>query len=50
MFALEISFKDGVSQPETILMRRPQALVGASDYAHVVIEDMKTLDYQLRLV
>ncbi|NLF24982.1 MAG: FHA domain-containing protein [Deltaproteobacteria bacterium] len=50
MFALEISFKDGASQPEMILVRRPQALVGASDYAHVVIEDMRSLDYQLRLV
>ena len=50
MFALEISFHDGVSQPEMILVRRPQALVGASDYAHVVIEDMKGVDYQLRLI
>ena len=50
MFALEISFKDGASKPEMILVRRPQALVGASDYAHVVIEDMASLDYQLRLV
>ncbi len=50
MFALEISFKDGVSQPETILVRRPQALIGATDYAHVVIEDMKGLDYQIRLI
>ena len=50
MFALEISFKDGASQPEMILVRRPQALIGASDYAHVVIEDMRNLDYQLRLV
>lgn len=50
MFALEINFQDGVSQPETIFVRRPQALVGASDYAHVVVEDMKDLDYQIRLV
>ena len=50
MFALEISFKDGVSPPEMILVRRPQALIGASDYAHVVIEDMKGLEYQLRII
>ncbi|MFM1846944.1 MAG: hypothetical protein RL417_418 [Pseudomonadota bacterium] len=50
MFALEINFHDGVSQPETIFIRRPQALIGASDYAHVVVEDMRDLDYQIRLV
>ena len=50
MFALEISFNDGVSQPETIFVRRPQALIGASDLAHVVIEDMRNLKYQLRVV
>lgn len=50
MFALEINFKDGVSQPEMILVRRPQALIGGTDYANVVIEDMKPLEYQLRLV
>lgn len=50
MFALEINFNDGVSHPETIFVRRPQALIGASDYAHVVVEDMRDLDYQIRLV
>lgn len=50
MFALEIHFQDGVSQPETILIRRPQALIGASDYAHVVVDDMKELNFQIRLV
>lgn len=50
MFALEISFQDGVSQPEMIFLRRPQALVGASDYAHVFLEDMKELNYQLRFL
>lgn len=50
MFALEISFQDGVSQPEMIFLRRPQALVGASDYAHVFLEDMKDLRYQLRFL
>ena len=50
MFALEITFQDGVSQPEVIFVRRPQGLIGASDYAHVVVEDMKALNFQLRLV
>ncbi|MCB0332781.1 MAG: FHA domain-containing protein [Bdellovibrionales bacterium] len=49
MFALEITFTDGVSHPEMIFIRRPQALIGASDYAHVVIDDMKNLNYQLRI-
>lgn len=50
MFALEINFKDGVSQPEMVLIRRPQALIGGSDYAHVVVDDLAQLPYQLRLV
>lgn len=50
MFAIEISFADGVSQPETILVRRPQALIGATDYAHVVIDDLRDLNYQIRLI
>lgn len=50
MFALEIKFKDGVSEPETIFVKRPMALIGASDYSHVVIDDMSSLDYQLKLV
>jgi pSer/pThr/pTyr-binding forkhead associated (FHA) protein len=49
MFALEITFQDGVSQPETIFIRRPQALIGAADTSHIVIEDMKELDFQLHL-
>ena len=50
MFSLEINFQDGVSQPEMLFVRRPQAIVGASDFAHVVIDDMKPLDYQIRLI
>ncbi|NDC37774.1 MAG: FHA domain-containing protein [Proteobacteria bacterium] len=50
MFSIEISFADGVSRPETILVRRPQALIGASDYAHVVIDDLRELNYQVRLI
>ncbi len=50
MFTLEIAFKEGASQPEMLLLRRPQGLIGASDYAHVVIEDMQSLGYQLRVI
>ncbi len=50
MFALEITFRDGVSNSEMVLVRRPQAVVGASEHAHVVIEDMKQLGYELRFV
>lgn len=50
MFALEIHFQDGVSPPETIVVRRPQALVGGSNYAHVIIEDMQALNYHLRIL
>ncbi len=38
MFALEINFHDGVSSTETLLVRRPYAVVGGSEFAHVIIE------------
>ncbi len=50
MFAIEIDFNDGVSQPETILVRRPHVVIGASDYAHVVVEDMKEHEVELRVI
>jgi len=50
MFALEVTFTDGISKPELMFVRRPQALIGGSDYAHVVIEDMNSLGYQIRLL
>ena len=50
MFALEIIFRDSSVAPETVFVRRPQALVGSHDFAHVMIEDMKSLDYQIRAV
>ena len=50
MFALEVAIKDGVSPPETIFLRRPQGLIGGSDYAHVFVEDLRNLGYQIRLV
>lgn len=50
MFGLEISFNDGVSQPEMIFIRRPQGVIGSSDNAHVVVDDLKSVNCQLRLV
>ena len=38
MFALEIVFHDGISPSEVVFVRRPQAIIGNSDFAHVVIE------------
>ena len=49
MFALEISFQDGASPAEVLFIRRPQSLIGSSDDAHVVIEDMAEMNLQLRL-
>lgn len=49
MFALEIEFHDGVSTPETLLVRRPHAIIGASDYAHVVIEGAASSLAELRV-
>jgi len=49
MFALEITFSDGVSESESVLIRRPHALIGASDYAHVVVDDMRSIGYQIRI-
>lgn len=49
MFAIEINFNDALGRSESILVPRQQALVGGSDYAHVFIDDMRKLKYQLRL-
>lgn len=49
MFALQISFKDGVSKPETVFVRRPVAIVGASSSAHIVLDDLAPLRFQLRI-
>jgi pSer/pThr/pTyr-binding forkhead associated (FHA) protein len=49
MFALEIQFHDGKGEGETIMVRRPQALIGAQEFAHVVIEDMRELGFQVRI-
>ena len=50
MFALEIHFQDGISSPETILVRRSNAIIGSSDRAHVVIEGAASSLCELRLV
>ena len=50
MFALEIAFQDGGQSTETVLVRRPEALIGSSDRSHIVIEDLATLGYDLMLV
>jgi pSer/pThr/pTyr-binding forkhead associated (FHA) protein len=50
MFALEIVFNDATLPPETVLIRRPSALVGGQDFAHVVLDDMASLDYQVHVV
>lgn len=47
MFALEIRFKDGTAQSEIFLVRRPAALIGTSEAAHVVVDDMAGMDYEL---
>jgi pSer/pThr/pTyr-binding forkhead associated (FHA) protein len=45
MFALEISFKGEQPTSETIFIRRPTALIGARESAHVLIDDMAALGY-----
>lgn len=50
MFALEIDFHDGISSPETILVRRSNALVGTSDQAHVVVEGAPSGTPEIRLI
>lgn len=50
MFAVEIDFRDGISPPETILVRRSNAIVGSSELAHVVVEGAASSLCELRLV
>jgi pSer/pThr/pTyr-binding forkhead associated (FHA) protein len=47
MFALQIVFKDGVSKPETVFVRRPYAVIGAAPTAHIVLDDLAPLNFQL---
>ncbi len=48
MFVLEINFHDGVSKPEMLLIRRPHAIIGTSEFAHVVIDGASASFYELR--
>ena len=38
MFAVEIDFRDGISPPETVLLRRSSAILGGSERSHLIIE------------
>ncbi len=49
MFALEISFADDTASAETIFIRRPTAIVGAEESAHVLVDDMAPLRYSLQV-
>lgn len=49
MFALQIEFRDELASAELIFVRRPLFVVGASQQAHVEIEDMRTLNFQLHV-
>lgn len=49
MFALEIIFSDQPYDVETLFVRRHKAVIGASESAHVEIQDMHDLNYDLRV-
>jgi pSer/pThr/pTyr-binding forkhead associated (FHA) protein len=49
MFALEIIFKGAAAGSETVFIRRPTALIGAQEKAHVVLDDLRDLNYQIRI-
>lgn len=38
MFAVEVDFHDGVSPPELLHVRRPFAVIGSGESAHVILE------------
>lgn len=50
MFALEIRFRGESPATETVFIRRPSAVVGALESAHVMIDDMAPLKYHLRVI
>ena len=50
MFALEIDFHDGISRPDTILVRRQNAVIGSSSFAHVAVEGASSGNYELRVI
>ncbi len=47
MFALEITFKGESPASEVVFIRRPLALVGADESAHVIIDEMRSLGYSI---
>lgn len=47
MFALEIDFKDDTTKREVVFVKRPYAIIGGSESAHVFIEDLVKLGHQL---
>ncbi|MCB0320592.1 MAG: FHA domain-containing protein [Bdellovibrionales bacterium] len=49
MFALEITFQDGAVESETVFVQRPHAIIGSSEYSHVVIGDLSSLPFDLHL-
>lgn len=49
MFALEIEFHDGVSAPETVLIRRSSALIGNSERSHVIVEGAGSQVNEIRI-
>lgn len=49
MFACEIQFRDGVSAPEIVLLRRSSAVIGSGEHAHLVIEGSASLPFDLFL-
>ena len=49
MFALEILFKGESAGGEMVFIRRPTALIGAHDKAHVVVDDLRELNYDIRV-
>ena len=50
MFAIEIEFKDQDNDHEIILVKRSFVAIGGLDTCHVVIEELRNLNYQLILV
>ncbi|RMD88107.1 MAG: FHA domain-containing protein [Candidatus Dadabacteria bacterium] len=47
MFIVEIDFKDESGEVETLMVKRPTFVLGSSERANVVVEDMEALDYEL---
>ena len=47
MFALEITFKGEQPTSEMVFIRRPLAIIGADESAHVIVDEMRPLGYNL---